>query len=52
VNSFATVWAISALILMTIIQAVYFLIFFMIFYVIGWGILQVLKPIVKILYKT
>lgn len=43
------VWAMSALSIFTLIEFVYFLVFFMILYVIAWGILQVLKPIFRII---
>ncbi len=44
----ATVWALSALLLMCVIIFVYFLIFFMIFAVAGWGASEFLKPILKL----
>lgn len=43
------VWAMSALSIFTLIAFVYFLIFFVILYVMAWGILQVFKPIFKIM---
>ncbi len=43
--STATVWALSALSLMTIIQLVYFIIFFMIFFVIAWAIAKFVRAI-------
>ena len=43
------VWAMSALSIFSIIELVYFVIFFMILYVIGWGLIQVFRPIFKIM---
>jgi hypothetical protein len=45
----AVVWALSALSIMMLVIAVYFAIFFMILYVIAWGIIQVFKPIFRLL---
>lgn len=44
------VWAMSALSIMTLVEFVYFAIFFTIVYVIAWGIIQVFRPIFRILY--
>ncbi len=43
------VWALSALSIMMVVITVYFIIFWMILYVIAWGIIQVFKPILKIM---
>lgn len=43
------VWAMSALSIFTLVDFVYFLIFFVILYVIAWGIMQVFRPILKLL---
>lgn len=42
-------FALTALFLVLLVDVVYFAIFFMIFYFIGWGIIQVLRPILKLL---
>ena len=44
-----TIYFLSWLFLMMIVVMVYFAIFFMIFFVVAWGILQVFKPILRIL---
>lgn len=44
-----TVWAMSALSIFTLINFVYFCVFFTIIYVIAWGVIQVFRPILRIL---
>lgn len=43
------VWAMSALSIMMLIIFVYFAIFFMMLYIIAWGIIQVLRPIFRLI---
>lgn len=43
------IWAMSALSIFTLIEFVYFAIFFMMMYAIAWGIIQVFRPIFRII---